>query len=69
MDKANARFIATFNPEHVALMEAVCEAAHELTEARKRPPSASGYITAAVTALQCCSDRLGEYRKATSDVG
>lgn len=29
MDDADARFIATFDPEHVALMEAVCEAAED----------------------------------------
>ena len=29
IDPHNARFIATFNPEHVALMEAVCEAARD----------------------------------------
>ena len=27
---ADARFIATFDPEHVALMEAVCEAASKI---------------------------------------
>ena len=34
IDPHNARFIATFDPEHVALMEAVCEAAERDDDGR-----------------------------------
>ena len=33
-ETADARFIATFDPEHVALMEAVCEAAERNDDGR-----------------------------------
>jgi hypothetical protein len=46
----DARFIATFDPEHVALMEAVCEAA----EARHQEWTRDTYIAIddAIAALQ-----------------
>ena len=57
MDDADARFIATFDPEHVALMEAVCEAA----KARHKEWTRDTYITIddAIAALQAYRKERG----------